>query len=98
MMSVFDIVIVFGSIAAGACLMRWHEIDKAQRVKQETDKAEGLRRENEQLRIKMATVNPQVVYMEEQCLAPMPMIFGITEEAELKQNGGFVRRRVGARA
>lgn len=89
----FEVAMVLASMAAGACLMRLHEIDKEKALGVEKREVERLRVELKAARIRcyrdMAThSNPASCFGDE--LAPSPLLFGPEQEADLRDRGAAV--------
>ena len=90
MSEVAKVLVLLIAFFLGMLTMRWHENEKGRAVKDERRKTEWWRAESERLRIAEALAGR--FYKETP--PPMPMQFGEEEERELKERGGFVRKKM----
>lgn len=98
----FEVAMVLISVAAGACLMAWHEKDKQAAVARERKTADGLRIQLNELRISGAYQRGLVSGSRSESVRidldriqahqtfeemPEPLLFGPKQEEELRANG-----------
>lgn len=91
MMNVLDVFIFLASMGLGASLMRWADIRVEQAVKAERLNFQRILREREQ-EFPVATTTDGFS-VNDAGYAPLPLMFGDAEEAELRKNGAFVRQK-----